>query len=98
MHGSSNESLRIHGGFPVGGSIGDVDLQELIAHLVISSGMTWEQVREQFDIPRIGAMQRYWTDNPPLHQLVAAYFGYSGKKQEDQDLSTLLNSIPEVKR
>ncbi|TDR82207.1 hypothetical protein [Paludibacterium purpuratum] len=26
-------------------------------------------------IPRLAAMNRYWQDNPPLHSMVAAYFG-----------------------
>ena len=62
--------------------------------------MTWEEVREQFDIPRVGAMQRYWVENPPLHQLVAAYLGFKGKPTvtTESDLAELLMTIPEVNR
>ena len=98
MHGGSDEGVRLYREFILGGNVGDVDFQQLIAHLVVSTGMTWEAVREQFDIPRVSAMQEYWKSNPPMHQLVAAYFGFGGKKPAETDLSELLSIIPEVKR
>ena len=42
----------------------------------MSLGWSWEQAREQLDIPRIRALQAYWRDNPPTHMLVKTYMGY----------------------
>lgn len=30
------------------------------------TGWTWEQVRDQLDLPRVEALRRAWRDNPPL--------------------------------
>lgn len=50
-------------------------------HLSISTGMTIEQVREQFDLPRLTAFTSYTKRFPPVHVLVASYFGF-GKPTE----------------
>ena len=41
-----------------------------------SLGWTWEQARDQLDIPRIKALNRYWDANPPTHVLVRSYLQY----------------------
>lgn len=65
----------------------------------MSTGMTWEAVREQFDIPRVTAIQEYWKMYPPVHQLVAAYFGYAkASPKTSASLDELIQFIPEVKR
>lgn len=30
------------------------------------TGWTWDQVRDQLDLPRVEVMQAAWKDNPPL--------------------------------
>jgi hypothetical protein len=42
----------------------------------MSLGWSWEDAREQLDIPRINALQSYWRTNPPTHVLVKAYMRY----------------------
>ena len=70
----------------------------------MSTGMTWEDVREQFDIPRVKAMQEYWATFPPAHVAIAHYLGYGKKTEEkarppsDAELAELLAMIPEVPR
>jgi hypothetical protein len=32
-------------------------------------------------LPRLAALTAYWRNNPPLHQLVAAYIGYKPTEQ-----------------
>ena len=82
----------------IGGAFGDADLQRLIAHLVVSTGMTWEEVREQFDVPRVKALNAYLEQYPPVHQLVAAYVGHKPKKESsERDLEQLIMSIPETR-
>ena len=56
-------------------------------HLVISTGMTIEQVRSEFDIPRIEALNKYHAKYPPLHIMVAAYLGIGGKEEEIQEVT-----------
>jgi hypothetical protein len=58
-------------------------------------------------IPRLSAMTRYWNQNPPVHVLVAGYVGYEAPTDttadgqaavNEQDIATLLASIPQVQR
>jgi len=50
-------------------------------------------------IPRLEALNLYWKDNPPLHVMVAAYFGI-GKKEtkeaENDNLEEILSMMPVV--
>lgn len=63
--------------------------------------MTIEDVRDQFDIPRLQAFNRYCEKYPPQHILIAAYFGFpkeKPKQAEDNDLAALMAAFPEVQR
>ena len=42
-------------------------------------GWTWEEARDQLDIPRLNDLNRYWKTSPPVHQSVAAYLGIGDK-------------------
>ena len=33
--------------------------------------------------PRLGALNRYWAEHPPIHLLAAAYVGYKPKKKKE---------------
>jgi len=71
-------------------------------HVAITTGMSIEAVREQFDIPRLQAFKTYCEKFPPQHVLIAAYFGYPKEQQpqkaEDNDLAALMAAFPEVRR
>lgn len=41
----------------------------------MSTGWTFDQVGEQFDLPRLNAMMGYWEGKPPIHVMIAAYMG-----------------------
>ena len=71
-------------------------------HVAISLGMSVEQVREQFDIPRLQAFNRYCEKFPPLHVLVAAYFGYPKDKPQaaadEEAMAKLMAQFAQVAR
>lgn len=35
-------------------------------------------------VPRLKAMTAYWKHSPPIHLMIAAYFGIGDKKEEQQ--------------
>jgi hypothetical protein len=51
--------------------------------------MSIEEVREQFDLPRLASFTKYTKRYPPQHVLVASYFGYgkpsAGKASESDN-------------
>ena len=58
--------------------------------------MSIEEVREQFDLPRLQAFTEYSKRFPPLHIMIAGYFGL-GKKDEpadDEFINELLVMFP----
>jgi hypothetical protein len=66
----------------------------------MSTGMTWDEVQDQLDLPSLAALTEYWESYPPVHVLVAGYFGIkpkakAGKKQMDEvALSELMAMFP----
>ncbi|MBS5743739.1 MAG: hypothetical protein KHW43_09625 [Neisseria sp.] len=47
----------------------------MIAHVCDSTGWTWDYVADNLDLPRIGHLNDYWREHPPVHILVASYMG-----------------------
>ncbi len=47
----------------------------------MSTGMTWDEVQDQLDIPSLNALTAYWDSYPPIHIMVAGYFGIEPKKK-----------------
>jgi len=49
-------------------------------------------------IPRLNAMTKYWTDNPPVQVMIAAYFGIGKKKdkaaERDDEGNSLFDLLP----
>lgn len=64
--------------------------------------MSYEEVREQFDLPRLQAFTSYSTKNPPVHMMIASYFGVYEKaeqaspKSQDAALSALIAQLPQT--
>jgi len=58
------------------------DWGELYAHVIAVTGWTWDYIAEHVDLPRLEALNRYWTQLPPLHLMVAAYLGIKPKEKE----------------
>ena len=46
----------------------------------MSLGWTWDQAAEQMDFPRLQSFNKYWEKFPPVHKMIAGYFGI-GKNQ-----------------
>ena len=68
-------------------------------HLVMSTGMTIEQVRAEFDLPRLEGFKKYTHQFPPQHILVASYFGFGKPKKivnSDDDYAELLAMLPQT--
>jgi hypothetical protein len=55
-----------------------------MVNLMAAFGWTWEYV-EMFDLPRYYEISSYWEKHPPLHLLVAGYFGYNGESNRKAD-------------
>lgn len=67
--------------------------------------MTWDQVQDQLDLPALAALNKYWQRLPPLHVMVAAYFGIKDPAEtsdapamSEADIGALIASIPQVQR
>jgi hypothetical protein len=41
----------------------------------MSTGWTWDYVLNSMDLPRLFSLMDYWKQWPPLHKMVASYFG-----------------------
>ncbi len=70
-------------------------------HLVMTTGMDIETVREQFDIPRLIAFNAYTEKYPPQHILIASYFGFpkeKPKQPDEGDLAALMAEFEQVQR
>lgn len=68
----------------------------------MSMDMTIEEVREQFDLPRLEAFGRYTAQWPPLHIMIAGFLGLGkpvvGAKQQDEELARLIAELPQTSR
>ncbi|AEV24623.1 hypothetical protein Dsui_0203 [Azospira oryzae PS] len=47
----------------------------MYSHLVACTGWEWDYIAENVDLPRLKALNHHWADNPPIHRMVAAFFG-----------------------
>lgn len=56
-----------------GGEWPDWDL--IYAHLMTITGWSWEYIDEYMTIPRLEKMTEYWSENPPVHILLASILG-----------------------
>ncbi len=60
----------------MGSSAGEsIDWDDIYVHLIACTGWTWDYIDQHMTLPRLIAMNSYWTEHPPLHLLVSAYFG-----------------------
>lgn len=45
-----------------------------------STGLSWDCVEDELDVPRLTAMTEHWRHHPPVHVMVAAYLEYKPKE------------------
>lgn len=61
---------------------------------------SWEYIGAHMTIPRLEAFQRYWEHSPPVHLMVAAYFGIGVKAKTSQssesDIDALMKMYPQT--
>lgn len=68
---------------------------ELYAHIAACTGWTWDYIAEHVDLSRLDALNRYWTQWPPLHVMAAAYLGLKPSTPDKQDsIDELLQLFP----
>jgi len=65
------------------------DWGELYSHVIACTGWTWDYIAEDLDLPRLESLRRYWAQLPPIHMMIAAYFGISPQKQAPAVLEDL---------
>ncbi|MEI8032781.1 MAG: hypothetical protein WCH05_05515 [Chlorobiaceae bacterium] len=67
-------------------------------HLSISTGMTIEEVRDQFDLHRLKAFSEYSQQYPPIHVMMAGYFGIKKPvtQNNDNELAQLIATLPQT--
>lgn len=61
------------------------------------TGWTWEYIDDFMTLPRLFALSSYWQDSPPIHAMLASFFGIKKKEEEPQSIEELLAFVPEVK-
>lgn len=67
----------------------------MIAHVAAATGWTWDYISEHVDLPRLAALNDYWSVHPPVHVMVAAYLGIGAEtKPKEQDFSELFQNLP----
>lgn len=68
-----------------------------------STGMSWDAVLTELDLPRLQALNSYWRSHPPLHIMVAAHLGIKPQPQShdqpiqppsEKDMQELLETFP----
>ena len=65
---------------------------------MLAFGWTWEYVDECMTVPRFNSIQRAWEYAPPVHMLVAGFFGIKRRgPSRDQEalIASLLQCPPE---
>ena len=80
-------------GVAAGGSAGELDWNELVAHVCACTGWTWDYVLENVDIPRLESLKQYWQDHPPVQWMMASYFGIkpANKTNNKEDIEQLMS-------
>ena len=76
----------------------------MFIHLAISTGMSIEEVREQFDFPRLIAYNKYAKKNPAVHLMLSNFLGYntpeepkvSDEESTQEFISQLMGLFPEA--
>jgi hypothetical protein len=53
----------------------------VFGRVVTVTGWTWEYVRDEFDLTGLRRMYRYWSEHPPVHELVGGYMGVGVAKK-----------------
>lgn len=64
----------------------------------MSTGLDFDQVRDQFDLPRLKAMNKYWENYPPIHIMIAGYLGIKPSEKapelsNDEHLIQLMQAL-----
>jgi ABC-type Zn uptake system ZnuABC Zn-binding protein ZnuA len=49
------------------------------------TGMTWDAVLDELDLPRLQAINDYWIEHPPAHILIAMYLGIKPKEKQSSN-------------
>lgn len=63
------------------------------------TGQTWREIGREWDLPRLEAWNAYSKQHPPLHMMVASYFGIgTAKPKSGMSLDEFVSSTPQKMR
>lgn len=65
---------------------------------MLAYGWTWDYIDECMTVPRWNGIQQQWEYAPPVHMMLAGFFGYKrrdSRGNQDALIAQLLNSPPE---
>jgi hypothetical protein len=51
----------------------ELDWGAVYAHIITSTGYTYEYVDDYMTLPRLAELQAYWKDTPPVHVSLAMF-------------------------
>lgn len=57
-------------------------------------GWTWEYIDNHMTIPRLLHINKYQQDNPPIHAMIASYFGDGKKSETNESGESLFDLFP----
>ena len=57
---------------------------DLYTLLITVTGWTWEYIDDHMTIPRLDEMTTYWKYQPPIHLMLASFFGIKEKTKEPE--------------
>jgi len=65
----------------------------------MSTGMTYNAVLDDLDLPALEGFNRYWLGHPPVHIMMATYFGIKDEAKKtdansEQTLAELMATFP----
>lgn len=57
-------------------------------------GWTWEYIDHHMTIPRLLSINQYHKESPPIHTMIASYFGIGKKSETNENGETLFDLFP----
>ena len=75
------------------------DWDSIICHVIAATGMSWQTVLDEIDLPRLEALNRYWKDFPPVHVMVRRAMKIESTPQseanDDEEMTGFMSAFPQ---
>jgi hypothetical protein len=66
-------------------SLKPIDWPGIYARIATTTGWTLDYIMDEVTLPRLRSLLRYWSEHPPVHELVAAFVGYKPPQPAQYD-------------